>query len=221
VSSITETDVLSQPDRDRLLTALAELCTERGLEEIGLSRLATRASISVDRLAEIFPGGVEECLLSAVNAMIGRSAGVAAQVERRSGLDAALLVITELLELVAHRERESYLTFVVARQGATPRVWEAYERGMSMAVLLLERLAYEAGGVQAAGRSGRAAIGGAEALVRRELVSGRAEQIARQGPVLVYAACVPLLGQEEATALARRTLELCGGANGDGRAPGV
>ena len=56
-----------------------------------------------------------------------------------------------------------------------------------------------------------ASLGAAEAVVRREVVAGRAEEFPR---LLPYGATVAFLGQAEALRVSRRERELCGGALG-------
>jgi hypothetical protein len=51
-------------------------------------------------------------------------------------------------------------------------------------------------------------LGGAQALVRRELAAGRAERLPLILPDCVYSATVPFLGQEVAMQLVRQAREL-------------
>ncbi len=57
-----------------------------------------------------------------------------------------------------------------------------------------------------------AALGGAEAVVRAEIVAGRGSELPALLPGLVYGATVPFLGQEEAMRLARQGRELLAGS---------
>jgi hypothetical protein len=54
----------------------------------------------------------------------------------------------------------------------------------------------------------RAALGGAEAVVRREIALGGIESLSRLVSDFIYAASVPFLGQREALRFARQAEEL-------------
>ena len=57
----------------------------------------------------------------------------------------------------------------------------------------------------------RAALGGGEALIRRELALGRAEGVPALMPDLIYIAAVPLLGQPEGLRLAAKARKMLQG----------
>ena len=59
----------------------------------------------------------------------------------------------------------------------------------------------------------RGAVGGAEAIIRRELVAGRADRLPDLLPDIVYGALVPFMDQEEALRYTGLAEEL---VNGDG-----
>src|SRR5262249_51175604 len=96
------------------------------------------------------------------------------------------------------------------RQMAPPRMSEGLRTGARMLGAMLERLREEGGGELPPG-GGMAALGGAEAVVRRELVAGRAGELPRLLPGVVYAAAGPSLGQEEALRMTRQAHELLAG----------
>jgi hypothetical protein len=58
-------------------------------------------------------------------------------------------------------------------------------------------------------------LGGAQALVRRELAAGRAAALPEILPDCVYAATVPFLGQAESLRLARQAADLLRERSGD------
>ncbi len=57
-------------------------------------------------------------------------------------------------------------------------------------------------------------LGGAELLMRTELLAGRAERMAAMLPAFAYLVTLPYLGQEEALHLQRRTGELIESGSG-------
>ena len=92
-----------------------------------------------------------------------------------------------MLELIAAQPSFAKLALVESRQTGSERMHHAYESAAGVLALMVER-AGEAGGDSAT--TARAALGGPEAVVRRELAAGL--------PDFVYAVLVPFVGQREA-----------------------
>lgn len=200
----------SGSERDRAIAAVAELGMEQGYEQTGEAELARRAGLGPGRLRELFPGGKEECLaaaeeanLLAVVAAVGRTYSA-----DRSEWENVIYGVQAILELMAENPAMAYLGFVVARQGSPQRVRDIYESGQRTLGAMLERgWEYsELGEGPAAAALG--VLGGAEALVRREVAEGRAERLPLLLPDCVYAATVAFLGQREAVRLARQAERL-------------
>lgn len=81
----------------------------------------------------------------------------------------------------------------------------------------LARLAAAVGAGEASGEPKRAvavALDGAELVLRGHLASGKAEHLPALIPSFVFLVTLPLVEQDEALALARRTSELVDGALG-------
>jgi AcrR family transcriptional regulator len=202
------TDLLSPSERERILGAISELCAERGYAETTIDAVIARSGVSAEVFEELFPDK-EQCAKAAVDAILAEvmvvvSANYSAD---RAQRDSYLLAIVAILELLAARPGFAYISFICARQMAPPSLGEGLETGARLLSAMLERLREEG---EAAGPAiaARGALGGAEAVVRREIVAGRIEQLPRLLPDFVYAATVPFLGQEEALRLARRGREL-------------
>jgi hypothetical protein len=76
---------------------------------------------------------------------------------------------------------------------------------------MLDRLRQYAQTTSQPGRTAAAAIGGAEAVIRRELVDGRSERLPALLPDLIYAATVLYLGTEVAVTLVGKGREMLRG----------
>ena len=197
-------------ERERIVWAMAELCAELGYEETSIEQIVARAKVSVADFEELFGSDKEACGVAAENAILAEvlaavGAGYSAD---RSEWDSVLLGVKAILELMAANPSYAYLGYVAARQMAPARVREVYESGHQMLRAMLERgWEYSEGGAQPA-QTPVGVLGGAEAIIRREVVAGRAGELPRLLPDFVYGATVPFLGQEEALRLARRGREL-------------
>lgn len=190
------------------MEAMAALCAEQGYVTTTLSQVAARSGIAEAELKQMFPT-VEACGTAAVNSILAEmmatvSSDYSADIGER---DSVLLTIRAILELLASRPDFAALSFICARQMAPRTMRDGLEAGARTLSAMLERLA-EDGGTSAPPGAARASLGGAEAVVRREIVAGRTEELPRLLPDLIYAASIPSLGQDEALRLARRGREL-------------
>jgi len=198
------------PERDRLVEAMAVSCAGRGYLETSIEDVCADAGIPRAAFERHFDGK-EECALAAVEEILGAAlAAVAgAYSPDTSEWESALQALRALLELFASRPALASLAFIDSRQMMPARALERYKSGFAILTAMLDRLREDSddGGLAPA-IGARAAIGGGEALVRREIAAGRADQLPRILPDLVYAATAPFLGQEEALRLARRAREV-------------
>jgi len=197
---------LGDEPRDRLLAAAAGICAERGYEEITEEAIADQARLPPATLLELFPGGKEECLAAAQQAILVE---VVSAVSRsysadRSEWDNMISGVRKILELMAANPEFAYLGYIFSRQMAPSRVREANEAGHQMLQAMLERGRDYSAAPHQPECAALGILGGAQALVRRELVAGRAEMLPLILPDCVYIATVPFLGQEEAMRLARQ-----------------
>lgn len=200
---------LSASDRDRLISAAAALCTERGFAEINEEAIAERAGLATAVFDRHFEGR-EECLAAAENAILLE---VVAAVSRsysadRSEWENVIHGVKEILELVAANPEFAYLGYVFSRQMAPGSVREINETGHRMLEAMLQRGWEYSDSPDQPACAALGILGGAQAIVRRELVAGRARRLPRLLPDCVYAATVPFLGQEEALRLARQARAL-------------
>jgi hypothetical protein len=185
---------------------MAELCAERGFRETTLEMVLERAAVDPESFAAVVAEGKEECLLAAMNAILGEvvSAVGGAYSADRSEFDSGIAGIRAILELMAANPSYANIGYIVGPRTGPPRARQIHETGLKVLVLMVDRLRDYGDTEPQPSSAARAALGGAEALVRREIVAGRVEGLPRHLPDLVYGATVPFLGQEEALGLARR-----------------
>lgn len=195
---------LSEGAHDRILKAAAELCAEEGYEAVDLEALARRTGLAADAVAEIF-GGREEAAEAAVEAILVAVVELVGQLYSpdRSEPESYLRAIDGILKLMAENHAFAYVSFIAARQMMPPDVGQGLENGARLLSAMLERMWDQSRSGTQPARTARAALGGAEALVRREVARGRSAELPRLLPDLVYAATVPFLGQDEALRLVR------------------
>lgn len=201
---------LGDGPRGALMLAAASLCTERGRTEISEKAIAERAGQSPQTMRQIFPGGAEECLAAAENAILLE---VVAAVSRsysadRSEWESVVFGVKAILELMAESPEFAYLGYVFSRQMAVGQTKEINETGHRMLEAMLERGWEYSGSLHQPACAALGVLGGAEAIVRREVVAGRARQLTSILPDCVYIATVPFLGQREALRLSRKAREL-------------
>lgn len=209
----TTTELFSPSERDRVLQAVTELCATHSYGEITIAQVVERAGVSAEAFDSIFAGDLEECMLAAMNMVVGDvvSAVSSSYSADLSEWDSGLLAVKAILELMAARPSYAHLAYIGSRQMAPPKVREAYGAGIQVLTAMIERLwEYSAGDAQPAAAA-RGALGAAEAVVRREVMAGRTEHLPSLLPDFIYGATVPFLGQEEALRHARRARELLRG----------
>lgn len=202
----------STSPRDRLLAAAAALCAEQGFDEIEENEIARRAGVSEQTFYELFPDGKESCLAAAESAVLSElvTAVSRAYLADRSEWENALYGVKEILEFMAANPDLAYLGYIFSRQMAPGAVREFNENGHQMMAAMLDRGRDYS---RVKGQPACAALGvlgGAQAIVRRELVAGKAWRLPHILPDCVYIATVPFLGQYEALRLARQAEDLQG-----------
>lgn len=192
-------------ERAALVEAMARSCAERGFAATTVELLTAEAGCSREDFFRHFDD-LEDCALAAVEVILAEAmAAVASSYSAdHSEWESALASLKSLLELFSRRPAFARLAFIDSRQAMPARANDRYRSGFAILNAMLDRLRSTGSGeAEAPPGAARAAIGGGEALVRRELSAGRAEGLPRILPDLVYSATVPFLGQPEALRLTR------------------
>jgi AcrR family transcriptional regulator len=194
-----ETSALLAPsERERLVAAMAASCAERGYARASVEEVLSRSGLSRAEFDRHFAGKAD-CALAAVDEILAETtqaitgAGSPEVADWRFLLGATL----SLLELLAARPSYARLALIEARGAMPAAAYERYAAGIRVIVAMLDRVrAYAAPGAPAS--AGRGAVGGAELLIRRELIAGRAEDLPKLLPDIIYGTVVPFLDQQEA-----------------------
>jgi AcrR family transcriptional regulator len=205
------TSTLSPSERDRVLRATIELCSEQGYEETTAEQIARRAGIPIDTFRDLFPGEKEACLLAAERALLSEVVAIVSSAydPDRPEMESAIHGVKAVLEMMAAHPSLAALGYIAARQMGPRSVYDAYEAALQVFAAMLERgTEYGCGDALASASAARGAMGAAEAVIRREIIAGRTEQLPRLLPDLIYGATVPFAGQAEALRLHARAREL-------------
>ena len=189
------------------------LCAERGYRETTVDAVSERAAIDRERFEALFKGGKEECMVAVENAILGDTVGVVSDAYSAdlSEWDSGVAGIKAILELMAAKPDHAAVGYIVVRQGAPPQVEEIYLTGVKLLVAMIDRLRHYSESEPQPPSTARAALGGAEALMRREIATEKSAELPRLLPDIVYGATVAYLGQEEALRLSRRATALLDG----------
>jgi hypothetical protein len=196
--------LLGSDPRARLIAAIAELCCERGFEEISLELLLARGQCSKEEFEELF-SSKEHCATEAVKAILGEVMGVMSGVYSpdRSDWDNGMYGVAAIIELMAAKPSFANLSYIGARQTLPGESHAVYLAGVEVLCAMMDGLR-RMRPHSPPRTSARAAFGAAEALIRREISAGRASEIERLLPDLIYGATVPFLGQTDALWMSRR-----------------
>lgn len=185
-------------ERERLIAAMAASCATRGYAATQIADITAAAAVSQGRFEQHFADKAE-CALTALNETLAEVTRVvaAASGPERADWEKLLGGLQALLELLAARPSAAQLACAEARQSMPPEAYALYESGIRVLVAMLDRTrAYANATVPPTAT--RAAIGGGEALIRRELLAGRPERLPGLLPDIVYGLLVPYLDQQEA-----------------------
>jgi len=204
----TEAGILSPGERDLLLEAMASCCAESGYAGATIESVVERAGLDRPSFARHFES-MEDCALAALNQIAAETlAAVATATSSDEETERRLFQIRAILELMEARPGFAWLAYVEARHGGTRRMRAAYESGARVLALMTERVSGGDDGVGRPPRAARAALGGAEAVVRRALCREESGELSRYLPDFVYAALVPFVGQKEALRESRAAAKL-------------
>lgn len=198
-------------ERDRLIAAMAATCAERGYAATSIEEVVARAGVPRRAFEQSFADKAD-CGVAAANQILAEITAVstAAYSVDAPEWEIILRAVRALLELLAARPSFAYLGCIEARHSMPREAYEVYTAAIRVLLAMLDRLrAYAAADAQQPPSATRGGLGGAEALIRRELRAGRAESLPELLPDIVYGLLVPFLDQQEAlhyTGLARELL---------------
>jgi AcrR family transcriptional regulator len=204
-----ETGVLSAPsERERLIEAMAAACASVGYARVEIDDVLAGARLEPGAFERYFDDK-EGCALAAVDQILAETTRAVLEGDR-PGLPEwkrLLAAALALLELFAARPSYARLACIEARHSMPPEAYERYTAGLRILGSLIERIRGFASSVAPASAT-RGALGGAELLIRRELIAGRAEDLPKLLPDITYGTVVPFLDQHEALGYVELAREL-------------
>jgi AcrR family transcriptional regulator len=192
-------------ERERALLATAELWCERGFEGLSVEAICARAEIDAKTFESLFKN-VEAAAVATIEVPLGAVVSTVADnySPDRSEAESYALAVEAILEVMAANPAYAFVTYIARRQRAPAGVLSVFESGHQFLIAMLDRLWESSALSDQPARAGQGALGGPEAIVRREIAAGRIEQLPALGPDMVYSAAVPFLGQAEALRLAKQ-----------------
>jgi AcrR family transcriptional regulator len=187
---------------------MAACCARQGYAATEIEDALAGAVVSREVFDRHF-ADKEVCARAAVDQILAETTWAVANAQSPEFADwQRLLNATRaLLELMAAQPSYARLACMEARHAMPPDAYERYAAGIRVIVAMLDRArAYAA--FNAPASATRGAVGGAELLIRRELIAGRAERLPKLLPDIIYGTVVPFLDQHEALRYADLAREL-------------
>jgi AcrR family transcriptional regulator len=195
-------------ERERLVGAMAASCAERGYAAASVEDVLARSGLGRGDFERHFAEKAD-CALAAVDEILAETtqAVASAQAPEFADWQRLLIAARALLELMAAQPSYARLACIEARQAMPAEAYQRYAAAIRVLIAMLDRArAYAAASAPASATRG--AIGGAELLIRRELIAGRAERLPELLPDIIYGTVVPFLDQQEALRYAALAREL-------------
>jgi AcrR family transcriptional regulator len=187
---------------------MAAVCASVGYGRVEIDDVAARAHLDRHAFERHFIGK-QDCALAAVDQILAETTRAVLAADR-PGLpewERLLASTLALLELFAAQPSYARLACMEARHSMPAEAYERYAAGLRILGSLIDRIrAFAAGPAPVSATRG--ALGGAEMLIRRELIAGRAEQLPKLLPDITYGTVVPFLDQQEALGFAELAREM-------------
>jgi AcrR family transcriptional regulator len=197
-------------ERERLLEAMVHTVAAKGYEGATVADVVEVAGVPRETFDQLFTGK-EECFLEAYEAAVDvLFAHVSGAYESMAGspwpdrIVAALRALLELLAAEADIARMAIVEVTAVGEEARARYRDALAR---FAPLLEEGQAVSSQGENLPPGTARFAVGGATSLIFDEVRAGRADELGRILPQLVFAVLMPYLGAEAAEAEMERVAQ--------------
>jgi AcrR family transcriptional regulator len=185
-------------ERERLIAAMAASCAEKGYAATEVEDVLAATGIGRLGFERNFTDKAD-CALAAVNQILAETTHAAASDFRHFMNDWEMRfdAVQEILELLAAQPSYARLACIEARSSMPPEAYERYTAGLRVLIAMLDRTRDYAT-VSAPASATRGGLGGAELLIRRELIAGRAEHLPKLLPDIIYGTVVPFIDQQEA-----------------------
>ncbi|HTR74528.1 MAG TPA: hypothetical protein VMH33_04630 [Solirubrobacterales bacterium] len=187
---------------------MAAACASVGYAQVEVDEVARGAHLDRAAFDRQFHDK-QDCALATVDQVLAETTRAVLDADR-PGLpewERLLGATLALLELFAAQPSYARLACIEARHAMPAAAYERYTAGLRILGSLIDRIRSFAAGPAPASAT-RGALGGAELLIRRELIAGRAEQLPRLLPDITYGTVVPFLDQREALGFAELAREM-------------
>jgi len=187
---------------------MAAECAAVGYRRVQIADVLVRACLDRATFDRHFQDK-QDCALAVVDQILAETARAVLDADR-PGLpewQRLLAATMALLELFAARPSYARLACIEARHGMPAEAYERYAAGLRILSSLIDRIRTFASSM-APPTATRGALGGAEILIRRELIAGRADRLPSLLPDITYGTVVPFLDQQEALRHAELAREL-------------
>jgi AcrR family transcriptional regulator len=207
--------LIARSQRERVLTAMAETCAEKGYGTTTIRDICEIAGVSRATFYELFKDK-EDCLHAAMELSLADAMGciVAAYSPDKPWATMVRDAAAAFLDLLASRPSFARMALVEAPSSGE-RAYELYASGKRVLQALLDRGRDDPVEEEAIPSSaGRAALAAAESLIVGQILAGNTARLPELLPDVVYITTVPYLGQEEALRQSREAEKLIPSANG-------
>lgn len=187
---------------------MARACAEKGYGATTVADVVSRARVSRATFYELFHDK-EDGFLAAYDAAVAQFLGDAIAAYRRSGPWPLRVrwALEAMLDFGAAQPAVAQMCLVEVL-GAGPAALERYQNAVRVVAALADEgqaFTEEPRGLPP--RVGRAVVGGGLALVREEIIAGRAARLPELLPALLYTTLAPYLGHDGALAELRAARE--------------
>jgi AcrR family transcriptional regulator len=191
--------LVAHSQRERILTAMAEACAEKGYGATTIADICEPAGVSRATFYELFKDK-EDCLQASMELSLADAMGRIVEVYSPDKPWATMVrdASATFLELLATRPDFARMALIEA-PAAGGRAFEMYASGKHVLQALLDRGRNDPIEEQAIPSSaGRGALAGAESLIAGQILAGNTKRLPELLPDVVYIVTIPYLGQDEA-----------------------
>jgi AcrR family transcriptional regulator len=197
--------LVAHSQRERLLTAIARSCAEKGYGATTIADVCTAAGVSRATFYELFKDK-EDCFHAAMELSLADAMGTIVVVYSPDKPWATMVrdAAAAFLELLARRPSFARMALIEAPSSGE-RAFQLYASGKRVLQSLLERGRDDPVEEESIPSSAaRAALSAAESLIVGQILAGNTERLPELLPDIVYITTVPYLGQEEALRQSRQ-----------------
>jgi len=207
--------LIAHSQRERILTAMAEACANKGYGATTIRDICEIAGVSRATFYELFTDK-EDCFHAAMELSLADAMGriVTAYSPDKPWATMVRDAAAAFLDLLASRPTFARMALVEAPSSGE-RAFELYTSGKRVLQSLLDRGRDDPVEEEAIPSSaGRAALSAAESLIIGQILAGNTARLTELLPDVVYITTVPYLGQEEALRQSREAEKLVSVENG-------